>query len=246
MRNDANQPARLGSHADRSAGSHVYVFIDEGGNLDFSPKGTKHFTLTALSVVRPFKPMVELAEFQYDCIEYGEDIEYFHCAEDNSHVRRRVFEIIGKHLSDIRADALIVEKPKTHPKVQADVRFYPEMMGHLLRYVLDKVAAGVVNSVVVITDQIPINRKRKAIEGALKSTLKAKLPKGTQWRVLHHQSKAHSLLQVADYINWAVFRKWERSDDEYWQLIKPALRSEFNIFQKGSTHYYPHPGGRIS
>lgn len=32
----------------------LYIFVDEAGNLNFSPKGTKYFILTALSKFRPF------------------------------------------------------------------------------------------------------------------------------------------------------------------------------------------------
>ena len=45
-------------------------------------------------------------------------------------------------------------------------------------------------------------------------------------------------LQVADYCCWAVFRSWEREDSRYYDMIKPAVRSEFDIFRNGVTHYY--------
>lgn len=33
----------------------LYIFLDEGGNFDFSTGGTKYFTITALSKERPFE-----------------------------------------------------------------------------------------------------------------------------------------------------------------------------------------------
>jgi hypothetical protein len=45
-------------------------------------------------------------------------------------------------------------------------------------------------------------------------------------------------VQVADYCNWAVFRKWQRGETEFYDQIKPALRSEFDIFRTGVTYYY--------
>ena len=32
-----------------------YIFLDEGGNFDFSPKGTRFFTLTSVTKARPFQ-----------------------------------------------------------------------------------------------------------------------------------------------------------------------------------------------
>ncbi len=33
----------------------IYIFLDESGNLDFSPKGTRWFVLTVVSMRRPFR-----------------------------------------------------------------------------------------------------------------------------------------------------------------------------------------------
>ena len=32
----------------------LYVFIDESGNFDFSPSGTKYFILTTLTTIVPY------------------------------------------------------------------------------------------------------------------------------------------------------------------------------------------------
>ena len=55
----------------------LYIFLDEGGNMDFSPSGTKYFTLTSLSKERPFEAHKPLCELKYNLIELGTEIEYF-------------------------------------------------------------------------------------------------------------------------------------------------------------------------
>ena len=62
--------------------------------------------------------------------------------------------------------------------------------------------------------------------------------KNISYRVLHHASKAHYGLQTADYCNWATFRKWEQADDEYYQVISSALKSEYDIFKEGNDIWY--------
>ncbi|MBE9503683.1 MAG: hypothetical protein IME96_05860 [Proteobacteria bacterium] len=44
----------------------LYMFIDEGGNFDFSPKGTKYFTLTCLTEKRPFPTYDRLREIKIE------------------------------------------------------------------------------------------------------------------------------------------------------------------------------------
>ena len=114
-----------------------YIFLDEAGNLDFSANGTRYFVLTSISMRRPFPVYEALNDYKHDCLEYGLDMEYFHCAADNNHVRKGVFDLIAAHLGGMRhmsIDSLVVEKRKTGPALREDMRFYPEMLGHLLKF----------------------------------------------------------------------------------------------------------------
>lgn len=216
----------------------VYLFLDEGGNFDFSPTGTRHFVLTSVATRRPFPAHGPLDDFKHDCLKYGLNTEYFHCAEDNSRVRRKVFDLIAAHIGALRIDSLVVEKAKTGPALREDKHFYPKMLGYLLRYVVPRELNGGVDEVIVITDTIPIQKKRQAIEKAIKAVLAEMLPAGMRYRILHHASRSHFGLQVADYCNWAVFRKWQKGEVEFYDRIKPAIQSEFDIFQTGTRYYY--------
>ena len=210
-----------------------YIFLDEAGNLDFSANGTRYFVLTSISMRRPFPVYEALNDYKHDCLEYGLDMEYFHCAADNNHVRKGVFDLIAAHLGGMRhmsIDSLVVEKRKTGPALRGVMRFYPEMLGHLLKFVLPKELDAGAEEVIVITDKLPVNRKRQAVEKGTRLALAEMLPQGMRYRILHHASRSHYGLQVADYCCWAVFRKWNRNKTHYYDLIKQAVRSEFDIF----------------
>lgn len=216
----------------------LYVFLDEGGNLDFSPSGTKFFSLTSVCKVRPFIASHILGKYKLDLIEYGLDFEYFHCANNNKYVRDKVFRIIKDNIYGLRIDSLLVEKSKTGTSLQDVNQFYPRMIGYLLKYVMNNLALHDFKEVIVITDKIPVNKKKDAIEKAVKITLKSMLPKACRYRILHHSSMSNVGLQIADYCNWAIFRKWECGDLRHYEDIKEGIRSEFDIFKNGITHYY--------
>ena len=216
----------------------VYVFLDESGNLDFSPSGTRYFVMTSVSMKRPFQMNAALDGYKYDCIEYGLEQDRFHCTDDNSHVRNRVFDLIGGRLNGVDIDSLLVEKRKTGPALMAETRFYPEILGYLLKYVLARLSHSGAEEVIIITDTIPLQKRRQAIEKAIKVTLAKMLPKGSRYRILHHDSRSHYGLQVADYCCWAIFRKHERGDSVYFDRIGSAVRSNFDIFRTGTTYYY--------
>jgi len=207
----------------------LYLFLDEGGNFDFSTNGSRYFSLSCVSTVRPFALHPALDAYKYDCIEFGLSTEYFHCAEDNTHVRRRVFEIISRHLDTLRIDSLLVEKSKITPLFQEPKKFYPEMLGCLLRRVINEHDLALHGEIIVVTDTLPQNKKRDAVEKAIKQTLSEMLCASTRYRIYHHASKAHYGLQIADYCNWAVLRKWERSDNIHYQRIQAAIKNMLEV-----------------
>jgi hypothetical protein len=212
--------------------------MDEAGDFNFSRTGSKYFTFTAATRTRPFVWESPIASLKYDFIEFGLDIEYFHASEDRQAVRDRFFSIICNHSRELRLDAIIIEKSKTGPSLQEVETFYPRMVGYLLKYVLEHRNISNCAGVVIITDNIPVKRKRNAIEKALKKTLSRILPADVKYTVLHHASKSCAGLQVVDYCNWAIFRKWERADTRSYELIDSCVKSEFDIFASGVRHYY--------
>lgn len=219
----------------------LYVFVDEHGNLDFSPSGTKYLILTALSCQRPFWWYPSVASLRFDIIEELHlDLERFHATEDAWPTKQRVFSLIGEHCAEFRLDSVIIEKRKAHPKFQEDSRFYPEHLGILLDYVITGWSfKHHIPETIVITDRIPHRRKRSIIERALKSILKRRFST-TRYHVYHHDSKSNIGLQVVDYCCWAIQRKWVEDDTRSFKYISGAISkgSEFEIFRGGDLYYY--------
>ena len=216
----------------------LYTFIDEGGDFNFSPTGSKYFTITGVTTARPFPLEEEFAALRFDLLESGLSLEYFHPSEDTQATRDRVFALIQKELNRLRVDTIIVEKRKTAPSLREMDQFYPRMLGYLLRYVANGTNWNRWSELVVITDRIPHNKKRSAIEKAVKTTLAAVLPQNVRFRVLHHDSKSSYLLQVADYFNWAIYRAWTSGDTRSLDLVRRSIFSQFDIFWYGDRIWY--------
>jgi hypothetical protein len=217
----------------------LYMFIDEGGNFDFSPKGTKHFTLSCLTEKRPFPSYDKLRNIKYDLIEDGINIEYFHATNDKQFVRDMVSSVIKDNIDNIKVDSMIVQKNKTHPSLYPEEKFYSKVFGMLMKWVLrERVDLQEVRNLIIFTDYMPVNKKKKAMEKAVKLTLSGLVKEGLQYNIFHHQSKSNLNLQVVDYLNWSIFRKWERGDARSYELIKKAVDAEYDVFRNGDTIYY--------
>ena len=216
----------------------IYAFLDESGDLTFSRKGSKHFVITCVTMTRPFPLYAELEGLKYDLIERGEYSDSFHCSHDKRFIRHEVFNLIASRLEDFRIDALVVDKPKAAPALTTPRRFYPRMLGLLLRHVVRREATDTTEGAVVITDTIPIREKRASVEKAVKSTLAGMLPATHKYQLRHHSSRSHVGLQVADYCSWAIFKKYEAAETTYYDRIRASIMSEFPVFARGRTEYY--------
>jgi len=57
---------------------------------------------------------------------------------DAQPVRNDVFGIINRNLGGTRLDFLVVEKRKVEPRLRAVEKFYPMMLGHLLKFIFEQ------------------------------------------------------------------------------------------------------------
>jgi len=211
----------------------LYIFLDEAGNFDFSSSGTAYFTLTSLTKYRPFEAYKALTELKYDLIELGQNMECFHASEDSQATRNRVFDIISAHLKEVRLDCLVAEKTQINTELHKDDEFYSGMIRELLRHVIGEVDLKEINRIVVITDRIPVQKKRKTVEKAVKKTLVSILPEGFQYRIFHHEAKSNMDLQIVDYCNWAAYRLWDKLDSRSYDRVKTAVSAMLKFVARG-------------
>jgi len=219
--------------------SSVYVFIDIAGNYDFSNSGTKHLVLTSLICTDIVSGICQLCLCKHQLIDQEIDVEYFHASEDKQVTRNRVFDIINL-LNHLRIDSVIVEKRKTHPKMQSLKRFYPLMIGKLLQYPFDHRGVNIrqYEKVFVFLDRESCSKKEKGyIKEAIKGYLANQLG-NIPFRLCMHPSSTHCHLQIVDYCCWAIYRKWENSDMRSYDRIQPLIKSEFPIFHAGTQLWY--------
>jgi len=215
----------------------LYIFLDEGGDFNFLGNGSKYFNLTSFTTFKNWKNVYfELDNEKYNLLEYGINQIKFHSCEDNKYVRNKTFVILKNYLKlknseKSRLDSVIFNKSKLPLNFREEKQLYSQALSFLLRHVFTKIDKNIVTEVVVITDNLPINKKRKIFRQQIKSTLKEvlsffKIP----FKIYHHPSSAHYGLQIADYCNWAILRKWEREDCFYYEEIKQGIRSEKIVF----------------
>lgn len=226
----------------------LFVFIDESGNFDFSPKGTKYLVLSSVSTINPLGKEI-LEKIKYHLLENGTNIEYFHASEDKQFIRNRIYNFI-ESLEDIEIDSVIVQKNKANPslyvpekmkisKKEKGYKLYIIALRTLLKYIFERYKNSEnINQVIIILSSIFNTNKQDLIKMIIKKYLKQEFPK--PFFLYFHECRADKNTQIADYCCWAIYKKWTDGEIRPYNSIikKGKLRSEFDVFGIGENIYY--------
>ena len=227
----------------------LYVFIDESGNFDFSPKGTKYWVLAAVATQSPMSQREKLMGMRYQLLAEGHDHECFHATEDRQTVRDDAYGIIGQ-LDDISVHAVYVQKNKAHPSLYEkpskgrtkhkgeDV--YSVAARSLLKYVFMRYGErSDLSEVVVVLGSLFNKTKQGSIKRTLKRELKAHLKK--PFHLYFHDGKSDINSQIADYCSWAVYRSVEDEELRPFRAVQSRVKTTFDLFARGTAEYYRYP-----
>lgn len=221
----------------------LYLFIDESGNFDFSPNGTKFFVLTVMSATTPFEIGSPLLKLRYEllpnyaCGPRMEEHGYFHASEDIQEVRNNVFSLLSQLNHPLRVDSVIAQKNKTNPTLHKQpLEFYKIIAEALLKYAFNRAIWHDYDHVVVVFSSLFDKKKRGILKQAFKSLIKQHAK--VSFALYFHDSKFDICNQAADYFGWAIYRKWDSNDTRSYALVQHLIKSEFDIFEKGEREFY--------
>lgn len=224
----------------------LYIFIDESGNFDFSEKGTKYFTFSALITDNPLKFDNLINRLKLDILTKQQlpelnnqyldrfSIKHFHATEDKQLVRNLFFELI-KSMDNIKLNSIVIEKRKTNPTLYDPEKFYTKFLGSLMAYVFQ---AYWFDELCIFVDGCAVDKNKDAFKKGIVKELYRRNSMA-KFVLYFPSSSTFSCLQVVDYLSWAIFRKWEKKDLRSYDQIKHILQSqERDIFKEGKIYYY--------
>lgn len=207
-----------------------YLFLDESGNLDFTPKGSRFLTLASVTL-DDCQVGNDLLDLRRTLARQGFDFfEQFHASEDRQVIRDRVFAAIRDH--HLRIDVTLLEKSHADAHLKSDPdRFYQLGIYLHLQHVVPAVMAPG-DELLVVCAALGTKRQMEAHLKHLRYVTREISPEENV-TAAHWRSASEPCLQVADYCCWAVHRKWERGDCRSYDLISDHIGIEFELFGSG-------------
>jgi Protein of unknown function (DUF3800) len=217
----------------------IYCFADEAGNFDFKPRSisknaSKYFVLTTLTTNACGVGDALLDLRRHLTINGHHLPSHFHASEESQAIRDEVFGVLGQH--DFRIDATVFEKSKTRPNIAEDVGYFYKLAWYMhLKHVAPAIGTLLHRPILVVAASLTTNQRKARFHEAVQSVAEQVY---TPITTAMWASASDPCLWAADYCSWAIQRKWELGDTRSYDLIRDKIRSEFDVFRTGQTHYY--------
>ena len=136
------------------------------------------------------------------------------------------------HLGD---SLVVVEKSKAKPSICEPARLLQPAFGVVDPSIVHHQKSA--RDVHIFVSQVGVRSKKSAIVAALKETLNRSKLAGS-YRLYFHPNHSHHMLQVSDYVCWAIARAWEHGDRRSYTTVAGKIVAERELFARGKTRYY--------
>jgi len=212
--------------------------MDHSGELRFSPARSRYFCLASVCTWNPVNFATAYYSLKHELVTKDTagdwDHHRFHASEDKPAVREAFVNLIATS-ADLRADAVTVRKNRIFQSYQPIHLFYPHMTNLLLKFVVPREIEGEVpDRIELVIDQFPLGIDPQTFSQKMLVQLR-KVCGQIPHRMRLHYSFAHPHLQAADYVAWAVYRRYERGDWVPRIRIGSVLRSDWE-YATGSSY----------
>lgn len=216
----------------------MHVFGDEAGDFVFKPPvaGISRYFMIGTVALETCELGDQLLGLRRDLAWKGVQLDQFHASSDKQRVRDRVFAGLAKAETEFRFDITILDKRKAFGYLRRDpIRFYKTAWYLHFKYVAPGLV-GSLDELLVVASKLQIEKKKRLVHTAVSDVVAQVSP-----TVVYHTAFAPAIsdpcLQIADYMTWAVQRKYELGDHRSYDLVKHKIASEFQPYANGKLQY---------
>lgn len=206
----------------------MYVYLDESGDLGFKEGSSGYFVITIMKtndVTRISRCVKRIRQRRLK--KKHMKIPELKANNSSPEIRRRFLRDIVKH--DFEIHCIILPKEKVYDYLKTKKH-------RLYNYIIGCVLPGAVaflRSIEIIVDKRSNKRVlREDFDDYIKMKIEERFFfRKPQVKISHYDSENDAGLQAVDFISWSIFRKYERDDTEYYDIIKSKIKWEKVLFE---------------
>jgi len=206
-----------------------YIFLDESGDLGFGKRSSKWFLFT-LVVVDDERVLERVVKKVWRAIRRKhKHVGELHASHEKSITRTRMLQMLSG-IENLKIMAIIFNKNKVHTDLQ-------NQKNYLYNYTANIILDRLINmnhidrdqriSLIVDRKDTKKNLRENFISYITNAMRKRERNKFKMSLATSHDEKG---LQAVDFISWAIFRKYEKGDFEFYEIIKSKIIDERLLF----------------
>jgi hypothetical protein len=208
-----------------------YIFLDQSGDLGFNFKKkrtTKYFVITFLFCLNK-RPIEKCVKKTYcSLMQKYKKKGILHAYSEEISTRKKLLKFLSE--KECKIMTIYLNKEKVYTKLQEEKAVLYNYVSNIL---LDRIFS---KKIIPINDEVKLIASRretnKFLNNNFKNYLKDKVQSGYKLNieVLIKTPEEEKSLQAVDFISWAIFRKYEYGDCNYYDLIKKKISEENPLF----------------
>lgn len=209
----------------------MYIFLDESGDLGFGKKSSKWFLFTLVVVDDPRKlerivKKIRKTLNKKHKIKLSE-LHAYHC--DNI-TRTRMLNSLAKE--DIYVVTTVLNKDKVYVDLQNQKNYLYNFTANIIldRLINTKLIDHTKHISLVVDRKDTKRHLRDNFISYITSTMKERRSGSEKFKMSLAASHEDKGLQAVDFISWAIFRKYEKGEFEFYEIIKNKIIDERLLF----------------
>lgn len=207
----------------------MYIFLDESGDLGFSTRSSKWFLFTLVVVDDPRKLERIIKKVRLTLKKkYKHKMSELHAYNADSITRNRVLSQLAQE--DIAIVTTVLNKSKVYIDLHNQKNYLYNFTANIIleRLIRTKFIQGDARITLVVDKKDTKKQLKENFVSFITNAMeKRRDGEFTMTLAASHDEKG---LQAVDFISWAIFRKYEKGDFEYYEKIKDKIIDERLLF----------------
>lgn len=204
----------------------LYVYVDESGDLGFTEKSSRYYVIATAEVHNPLIADRIIKRVRKKLKKKEKNIPEFKFSGSSEKIRNLIFKEILD--TEMKFSTIVLEKKMVYDylrnKKQVLHNYLTGFLVESLSYYEDE------NDFRIIVDKFIMQKERR---DEFDNYLRLRMSNRSRTKnleVFHENSEQHAGLQIADFIAGAVFQKYERQIEKYYNVIRPKIRLELRMW----------------
>lgn len=204
--------------------------MDESGDLGFSlNKGSSQFFLVTFLFTEKKRPLEKIARKVHKGLKkMYRTVGVLHAYHSTPITRKRLLQSLA--CADCHMLVIVLNKQKVYTRLQDEKAV---LYNYVVNILLDRLFT---RELISLEEKIFFVAARRETNQFLNQNFQRYLSSqvatrhGLQMEITIATPAEEKALQVTDFASWAVFRKYEFHDEEYYDLIRSIIIEEFPLF----------------